>query len=139
MVSSPASLLPRHRAWFEGAFAAPTTAQDGAWDVISEGRDALVVAPTGSGKTLAAFLWSLDRLSAAGPVHDPLRRCRILYVSPLKALAVDVERNLRAPLTGIVKPAHASGCLNRTSTWRSGPVTRLPTSAAGSAGNRPMC
>ena len=91
---SPASLLPATRAWFEGAFAAPTTAQDGAWDVISEGRDALVVAPTGSGKTLAAFLWSLDRLSAAGPVHDPLRRCRILYVSPLKALAVDVERNL---------------------------------------------
>jgi ATP-dependent Lhr-like helicase len=88
------------RAWFESAFAAPTPAQAGAWKAISAGRHALVVAPTGSGKTLAAFLWSLDRLAAA-PAPDPARRCRVLYVSPLKALAVDVERNLRAPLTGI--------------------------------------
>jgi len=89
------------REWFKAAFAAPTAAQAGAWRAIGAGRNALVVAPTGSGKTLAAFLWSLDRL-AREPVPEQVRhRCRVLYVSPLKALAVDVERNLRAPLTGI--------------------------------------
>ena len=86
------------RAWFTGAFVQPTPAQDGAWDAISSGEHALVVAPTGSGKTLAAFLWSLDRLAAVPPPAEEQRRCRVLYVSPLKALAVDVERNLRAPL-----------------------------------------
>jgi ATP-dependent Lhr-like helicase len=96
---------PATRAWFEGAFAAPTAAQEGAWDAISSGRDTLVVAPTGSGKTLSAFLWSLDRLAATPPPADPKMRCRVLYVSPLKALAVDVERNLRAPLTGIRQAA----------------------------------
>ncbi|MCW2639997.1 MAG: putative ATP-dependent helicase, partial [Dactylosporangium sp.] len=96
------------RAWFETAFAAPTSAQAGAWEAISAGRHALVVAPTGSGKTLAAFLWSLDRLAEAPPA-DPARRCRVLYVSPLKALAVDVERNLRAPLTGIRQAASRLG------------------------------
>jgi ATP-dependent Lhr-like helicase len=89
------------RAWFTGAFEAPTQAQDGAWSAISTGDHALVVAPTGSGKTLAAFLWSLDRLASSPPPADEQLRCRVLYVSPLKALAVDVERNLRAPLTGI--------------------------------------
>ena len=89
------------RTWIEAAFAAPTQAQVGAWRAISAGRNALVVAPTGSGKTLSAFLWSLDRLAAAPPPADRLLRCRVLYVSPLKALAVDVERNLRAPLAGI--------------------------------------
>src|SRR3982750_3615971 len=88
------------RVWFEAAFAAPTPAQVGAWESISAGRNALVVAPTGSGKTLSAFLWSVDRL-ATSPRPDKKQRCRVLYVSPLKALAVDVERNLRAPLTGI--------------------------------------
>ena len=88
------------RTWFQAAFAAPTAAQVGAWSAISAGRSALVVAPTGSGKTLSAFLWSLDRLATSPPV-DKRHRCRVLYVSPLKALAVDVERNLRAPLTGI--------------------------------------
>jgi ATP-dependent Lhr-like helicase len=92
------------RAWFTGAFLRPTAAQDGAWDAVSDGEHALVVAPTGSGKTLAAFLWSLDRL-AASPPADERTRCRVLYVSPLKALAVDVERNLRAPLTGIGQAA----------------------------------
>ncbi|PRY48775.1 Lhr family ATP dependent helicase [Geodermatophilus tzadiensis] len=96
------------RAWFTGAFAAPTAAQEGAWQAISSGEHALVVAPTGSGKTLAAFLWSLDRLTA-GPPDDESRRCRVLYVSPLKALAVDVERNLRAPLTGIGQAAMRLG------------------------------
>ncbi|MGN6780848.1 MAG: ATP-dependent helicase [Marmoricola sp.] len=89
------------RAWFEAAFAAPTPAQEGAWEAIAAGRHALVVAPTGSGKTLSAFLWALDRLFVEGPPAEKQRRCRILYVSPLKALAVDVERNLRAPLAGI--------------------------------------
>ncbi|MGH3745043.1 MAG: DEAD/DEAH box helicase, partial [Mycobacteriales bacterium] len=77
---------PATRAWFEAAFADPTPAQTGAWEAISTGRDALVVAPTGSGKTLAAFLWSLDRLAGAAPPDDPRHRCRVLYVSPLKAL-----------------------------------------------------
>ncbi|MEU7902045.1 ATP-dependent helicase [Actinoplanes sp. NPDC049118] len=89
------------REWFRAAFAAPTAAQAGAWRTIGAGRNALVVAPTGSGKTLAAFLWSIDRLAHEPAPADPRRRCRVLYVSPLKALAVDVERNLRAPLTGI--------------------------------------
>ncbi|HLK02580.1 MAG TPA: DEAD/DEAH box helicase, partial [Streptosporangiaceae bacterium] len=73
------------RAWFEGAFAAPTAAQAGAWDAIGGGQDALVVAPTGSGKTLAAFLWAIDKL-ASEPTPEPRQRCRVLYVSPLKAL-----------------------------------------------------
>ncbi len=96
---------PATRAWFEGAFAAPTSAQEGAWDAISSGSDTLVVAPTGSGKTLSAFLWSLDRLASTPVPDEPRHRCRVLYVSPLKALAVDVERNLRAPLTGIRQAA----------------------------------
>jgi len=89
------------REWFGAAFAAPTDAQAGAWRAIGDGHHALVVAPTGSGKTLAAFLWSLDQLARAPMPAEPKRRCRVLYVSPLKALAVDVERNLRAPLAGI--------------------------------------
>ena len=89
------------RAWFTSAFEAATPAQLGAWEAISSGRHALVVAPTGSGKTLAAFLWALDRVASSPPPEDRRRRCRVLYVSPLKALAVDVERNLRSPLTGI--------------------------------------
>ncbi|WP_298803932.1 DEAD/DEAH box helicase [uncultured Pseudokineococcus sp.] len=88
------------RRWFTGAFAAPTAAQAGAWDAISSGDHTLVVAPTGSGKTLSAFLWSIDRL-VSEPVPEAAQRCRVLYVSPLKALASDVQRNLRAPLTGI--------------------------------------
>ena len=100
---------PATRAWFDGAFAEPTQAQAGAWRAIGKGEDTLVVAPTGSGKTLAAFLWAIDRLAAVPPPQDPKRRCRVLYVSPLKALAVDIERNLRAPLTGIRHAAHRLG------------------------------
>ncbi|MFL9678121.1 DEAD/DEAH box helicase [Streptomyces sp. KL110A] len=92
---------PATRGWFTGAFTAPTAAQEGAWRAIGAGADVLVVAPTGSGKTLAAFLASLDRLASVPAPADPKKRCRVLYVSPLKALAVDVERNLRSPLTGI--------------------------------------
>ncbi|GGV08151.1 ATP-dependent helicase [Streptomyces spectabilis] len=92
---------PATRGWFTGAFPAPTSAQAGAWRAIAEGSDVLVVAPTGSGKTLAAFLAALDQLASSPPPADPKKRCRVLYVSPLKALAVDVERNLRSPLTGI--------------------------------------
>ncbi|MCM1951014.1 DEAD/DEAH box helicase [Streptomyces sp. G2] len=92
---------PATRGWFTGAFTAPTAAQEGAWRAIGAGADVLVVAPTGSGKTLAAFLASLDRLASAPAPADLKKRCRVLYVSPLKALAVDVERNLRSPLTGI--------------------------------------
>ncbi|WP_209723257.1 ATP-dependent helicase [Marmoricola sp. OAE513] len=97
------------RTWFEAAFAAPTPAQTGAWEAISARRNALVVAPTGSGKTLAAFLWSLDRIASEPRPPEKTKRCRVLYISPLKALAVDVERNLRAPLAGIRHTADRLG------------------------------
>jgi len=100
---------PATRDWFAGAFAAPTAAQEGAWQAVADGHNALVVAPTGSGKTLAAFLWALDRLAAEPKPGDPKQRCRVLYVSPLKALAVDVERNLRSPLAGIRQAARRLG------------------------------
>ena len=104
-----AGFSPATRDWFSGAFDAPTAAQTGAWAAAQAGKHALVVAPTGSGKTLAAFLWALDRLAASPPPADPKRRCRVLYVSPLKALAVDVQRNLRSPLAGIRQAAHRLG------------------------------
>src|SRR4051812_29841313 len=99
-----AAFSPATATWFGEVFAAPTAAQRGAWEAVSAGDNALVIAPTGSGKTLAAFLWALDDLARSGPVPAK-ERCRVLYVSPLKALAVDVERNLRAPLTGITQTA----------------------------------
>ncbi|RJL26530.1 Lhr family helicase [Bailinhaonella thermotolerans] len=150
---------PVTREWFTASFAAPTPAQEGAWDSIARGEHTLVVAPTGSGKTLAAFLWSLDRLAfppagpgpspagatpagalgasrtagaaadktpgktpgkagktekagkaeRAGKAADAARRCKVVYVSPMKALAVDVERNLRAPLAGLRHTARRLG------------------------------
>lgn len=100
---------PATRTWFTGAFAQPTAAQAGAWDAVARDRHALVVAPTGSGKTLAAFLWSIDRIMSTPPPEDRARRCRVLYVSPLKALAADVQRNLRSPLTGIRQAAARDG------------------------------
>ncbi|MDR1295167.1 MAG: DEAD/DEAH box helicase, partial [Bifidobacteriaceae bacterium] len=94
--SVPESFSAATRAWFAGAFHAPTAAQTGAWDAIGRGNHALVVAPTGSGKTLAAFLAALDRLLSAPPPQDRVRRCRVVYISPLKALATDIQRNLRS-------------------------------------------
>ncbi len=95
-------------AWFAASFAAPTRPQTLGWPAIARGDSALILAPTGTGKTLTAFLWCLDRLMFA-PVPARDARCRVLYISPLKALAVDVERNLRAPLSGIAHVAEAAG------------------------------
>lgn len=116
---------PATQDWFRGAFAAPTPAQTGAWDAISAGKHALVVAPTGSGKTLSAFLWAIDSVFAHRQTEQerPAKatgkkakadatddaRTRILYISPLKALGVDVERNLRSPLVGIGQSARRLG------------------------------
>jgi ATP-dependent Lhr-like helicase len=105
----PPSFSPATQAWLDGAFDAPTPAQVGAWEAIARGEHTLVVAPTGSGKTLAAFLSALNKLATEPVAADPRRRCRVLYVSPLKALAVDVERNLRAPLAGIRQAAARLG------------------------------
>jgi ATP-dependent Lhr-like helicase len=100
---------PATREWFRGAFAAPTAAQVGAWEAISHGKHALVIAPTGSGKTLASFLWAIDRLASEPRPADARRGTRVLYISPLKALGVDVERNLRAPLVGVTQTAKRLG------------------------------
>ncbi|WP_264077411.1 ATP-dependent helicase [Mycolicibacterium houstonense] len=111
MTTTPADPLARFsaltREWFTAAFPAPTAAQAQAWSAIAEGHNTLVIAPTGSGKTLAAFLWAIDELAQLPP--DPRSGTTVLYVSPLKALAVDVERNLRTPLTGITRVAERHG------------------------------
>src|SRR6187401_464153 len=99
---------PAVATWFRQSFDAPTPAQSAGWPPIARGESTLILAPTGSGKTLAAFLACIDRLMFE-PRPDPPARCRVLYVSPLKALAVDVERNLRAPIAGIVGVASARG------------------------------
>jgi ATP-dependent helicase Lhr and Lhr-like helicase len=93
-----APFSPGVRRWFESSFAGPTPAQTGGWEAISSGANTLICAPTGSGKTLAAFLWGIDALSR---VADRGEGVKIVYVSPLKALSYDIERNLRAPLRGI--------------------------------------
>ena len=111
MTTTPAGPLARFsaltREWFTAAFPAPTAAQAQAWSAIAEGLNTLVIAPTGSGKTLAAFLWAIDELAQLPP--GPRTGTTVLYVSPLKALAVDVERNLRTPLTGITRVAERHG------------------------------
>src|SRR3954452_4828324 len=94
--------------WLGETFAAPTRAQARGWPEIVGGRSTLILAPTGSGKTLAAFLAAIDRLMFS-PVPAKQARCRVLYVSPLRALAFDVERNLRAPLVGIARVAERRG------------------------------
>lgn len=96
------------REWFTSSFQGPTRAQELAWPLIQSGQSTLILAPTGSGKTLAAFLASIDRLMFE-PVPAEKERCRVIYISPLKALAVDVERNLRAPLVGVSRYAERMG------------------------------
>ena len=96
------------QAWFDASFASPTAAQAGGWPAIAAGDHTLILAPTGSGKTLAAFLWAIDRLGSE-PVPIKNERCRVLYVSPLRALAVDIEKNLRSPLRGIALAAERLG------------------------------
>ena len=103
-MDSLGAFTPATRTWFEASFNEPTMAQAMGWPAIADGHHTLIHAPTGSGKTLAAFLWTLDRLLTE-PQPEKASRCRVLYISPLKALAHDVERNLRAPLAGI---RHAS-------------------------------
>jgi ATP-dependent Lhr-like helicase len=95
--------------WFRAVFDAPTAPQRMGWPVIARGESALILAPTGTGKTLTAFLWCLDRLMLHPRAEDRKKGTRILYVSPLKALAVDVERNLRSPLAGIANMARRQG------------------------------
>ncbi len=100
------------RAWFEAAFEGPTRAQSEGWAAIAEGKSSLILAPTGSGKTLAAFLAAIDKLMFS-PEPEPEKRLRVLYISPLKALGVDVDRNLRAPLRGIAALAQRMGVDHR--------------------------
>ena len=120
MVAAPPSVLERFgeaaRAWFTDTFAAPTRAQELGWEAISRGEHTLLLAPTGSGKTLAAFLWCLDRLTARPglPLDAKGKRQKragvsVLYISPLKALSYDVERNLRGPLAGLRIAAARAG------------------------------
>ena len=94
--------------WFRDSFERPTPPQAQGWPAIANGESTLILAPTGSGKTLTAFLWCINRVMF-DPVPPKERRCRVLYISPLKALAVDIERNLRAPVAGIVNRAGARG------------------------------
>ena len=95
------------REWFRTTFGEPTPAQAEGWPAIAAGEHALILAPTGSGKTLAAFLWSIDRLTSGPAPTQP--GTRVLYISPLRALAVDVDKNLRAPLAGIALAAERLG------------------------------
>ena len=99
---------PAVRTWFTTTFHEPTPPQALGWPAIARGDSTLIVAPTGTGKTLAAFLWCIERLMF-GPPAPPDRRCRVVYVSPLKALAFDVERNFRMPLELIARAAEQTG------------------------------
>ena len=109
-IAAPALELfsPGAREWFGSAFGEPTAVQEQGWRSVAAGRHTLMCAPTGSGKTLAAFFWCLDQLSRE-PQPVALERCRVLYISPLKALTVDIERNLRPPLRGISLAAGRRG------------------------------
>jgi ATP-dependent Lhr-like helicase len=106
---------PAVASWFRSAFDAPTRPQALGWPAIARGASTLILAPTGTGKTLTAFLACIDRLMFRAP-PPPKERCRVLYVSPLKALAVDVERNLRSPLVGIARMAETRGDVHHVPT-----------------------
>ena len=122
-----ASFTPQVRDWFDALVRSPTAAQEKAWPAIAAGENVLLSAPTGSGKTLAAFLWGLDRLWPSRAEGE--RRTRLVYVSPLKALSYDVEKNLRAPLTGIGGDVSVA----------SAPATRRSASARRCCATRPTC
>jgi ATP-dependent Lhr-like helicase len=126
---------PSVSAWFRSTLGEPTRAQALGWPPIARGESTLLLAPTGSGKTLAAFLVAIDRLLVREPPREKRDRTRVLYVSPLKALAVDVERNLRAPIDGIIEQARREGQELRAPTVgvrtgdtspRTGPAWREP-------------
>src|SRR5436189_4989616 len=123
-----APFSPETRAWFTQAFAEPTPAQTLGWPAIASGAHTLIQAPTGSGKTLAAFLYGIDRLTA-----QPGEGLRLLYVSPLKALNYDIERNLRGPLAGLdskLRVAARTGDTpqrDRAAMRREHPATLIPT------------
>src|SRR5690625_2330680 len=106
---------PATAAWFRESFAQPTPAQAGAWEAIAGGKNTLVVAPTGSGKTLAAFLIAIDALAfpREPATAAPPSGTSVLYISPLKALGMDVERNLTSPLGGTMRAARRLGLPHR--------------------------
>jgi len=111
MAGAPAleQFSPAVRAWFETSFPEPTPPQAEGWPTIATGAHTLILAPTGSGKTLSAFLWAIDRLTSTPPPDERTHRTRVIYLSPLRALAVDVEKNLRAPIQGIRLAAERIG------------------------------
>ena len=122
--------LPFVERWFTETFREPTHPQRQGWEAIASGRDTLIVAPTGSGKTLASFLWALDHLHRLGLEGRLEGRVYVVYVSPLRALNNDIEKNLREPLAGIRAAAEASGCLLYTSpSPRDRQKSRMPSSA----------
>ena len=122
--------------WFGATFEAPTDAQTAAWPVIRSGRDTLVAAPTGSGKTLAAFLIGIDQLIRRGEEQELDPVTRIVYVSPLKALGHDIERNLQAPLAAIRELAESRGEALPRFASASAPATPSPRAAAPSSPGR---
>src|SRR5271156_4742380 len=115
--AQPADVLglfhPVTAAWFRAVFEQPTAPQRLGWPAIAGGESTLILAPTGTGKTLTAFLWCLDRLMLGRLMlhraENETEGCRVIYISPLKALAMDVERNLRSPLAGIANMARQAG------------------------------
>ncbi len=129
---------PAVAAWFKKSFAAPTPAQAKAWPAIRSGRDVLIAAPTGSGKTLAAFLAAINALVEQGLAGELKDQTQVVYVSPLKALSNDVQRNLEAPLQGIFGgPARNGLARNRKSApGFARAILRLPSAKRCGAGLR---